>query len=68
MTTSKKKIRNIGIFLKDDDEEEEEEEEEEDKTQKELLGRGRRTAVLDSRTRVRTFGVNTLKFEQSGFP
>ena len=52
MTTSKKKIRNIGIFLKDADEEEEEEEEEGKEAQEELLGRGRRTAVLDSRTRV----------------
>ena len=43
-------MKNIGIFLKDEDEEEEEEEEE-DKPP-ELLGRGRRTAVLDSRTRV----------------
>ena len=50
LTNNKKKMKNIGIFLKDEDEEEEEEEEE-DKPP-ELLGRGRRTAVLDSRTRV----------------
>ena len=55
MTSSKKKIRNIGIFLKDADEEEEEEEEEDKAAPEELLGRGRRTAVLDSRTRVRYF-------------
>lgn len=50
LTHNKKKIKNIGIFLKDEDEEEEEEEEE-TKPPDELLGRGRRTAVLDSRTR-----------------
>lgn len=51
LTQSKKKIKNIGIFLKDDDEEDEEEEE---KTEKgpELLGRsGKRTTVLDSKLR-----------------
>ena len=51
LTNNRKKIKNIGIFLKDEDEEEEEEEEDE-KPAPELLGRGRRTAVLDSRTRV----------------
>lgn len=55
MTNSKKKIKNVGIFLKDEDEEEEEEEEEKSKSkpQPELLGRGKRTAVLDSKLRVR---------------
>ncbi|XP_064071632.1 FACT complex subunit spt16 isoform X2 [Vanessa tameamea] len=47
LTLSKKKIKNIGIFLKDDDEEEEEEKE--NKT--EILGRGKRTAVMESKLR-----------------
>ncbi|KAK6186586.1 hypothetical protein SNE40_008599 [Patella caerulea] len=53
MTNLKKKIKHIGIFLKDDDEEEEEEDEEVDTTQPqtELYGRGKRNAVLDTRTR-----------------
>ena len=48
--TVKKKVKHIGIFLKDEDEEEEEEAETEDK-KPEALGRGKRSAVLDSRTR-----------------
>lgn len=53
MTPSKKKIKNVGIFLKDDDDEEEEEEEEKTENKKpEILGRGKRTAVLDSKLRV----------------
>ncbi|KAJ2952572.1 hypothetical protein O0L34_g6895 [Tuta absoluta] len=47
LTQSKKKIKNIGIFLKDDDEDEEEEKE--NKT--EILGRGKRTAVIESKLR-----------------
>ncbi|XP_041375424.1 FACT complex subunit SPT16-like [Gigantopelta aegis] len=50
MTNTKKRIKHIGIFLKDEDEEDEEEEEEE--TKEEVLGRGaRRAQMLDSRTR-----------------
>lgn len=53
LTLSKKKIKNVGIFLKDEGEEEEEEEEKE-KAPKEpqILGRGKRTAVLESKLRV----------------
>lgn len=40
----------MGIFLKDDDEEEDEKENEPE-TDK-ILGRGRRTAILDSKLRV----------------
>lgn len=47
---SKKKIKNIGIFVKDDDEEEDDEQEEEEKTQ-EMMGRGKRTTVLDTKLR-----------------
>ena len=52
LTNSKKKVKNIAIFLKDEDEEEEEEEDEKPESE-ELLGRGRRTAVLENRTRVK---------------
>ncbi|CAG9854847.1 unnamed protein product [Phyllotreta striolata] len=53
LTTSKKKIKNIGIFLKDDDESEAEEydEEKENTPKPEIMGRGKRTAVLDSKLR-----------------
>lgn len=52
LTNSKKKIKNIGIFLKDDDDEEEEEEKENEPISENLSRRGRRTAVLDSKLRV----------------
>ncbi|XP_063704152.1 FACT complex subunit spt16 [Culicoides brevitarsis] len=49
LTNSKKKIKNIGIFLKED---EEEEEDQNDKAKtEEIIGRGRRNAVLDSKLR-----------------
>lgn len=53
LTSSKKKIKNIGIFLKDDDDSEAEEndEEKENTPKPEILGRGKRTAVLDSKLR-----------------
>ncbi|XP_063216502.1 FACT complex subunit spt16 isoform X2 [Bacillus rossius redtenbacheri] len=52
LTPSKKKMKNIGIFLKDDDEEEEEElETEKKKKEPEILGRGKRSTVLDSKLR-----------------
>ncbi|VDI07180.1 Hypothetical predicted protein [Mytilus galloprovincialis] len=50
MTTQKKRIKHVGIFLKDEDDDEEEEEEKEEEPV--LLGRGHRNAVLDSRTRM----------------
>lgn len=49
LISSKKKLKNVGIFLKEDDEEEDEKENEPE-TEK-ILGRGRRTAVLDSKLR-----------------
>lgn len=53
LTNLKKRIKHIGIFLKDEDEEEVEEEQMEiPKDTGVLLGRGRRNAVLDNRTRV----------------
>ncbi|XP_066141627.1 FACT complex subunit spt16 [Euwallacea fornicatus] len=53
MTNSKKKIKNIGIFLKGESEEEEEDDEEKENAPKpEVLGgRARRTAVLESKLR-----------------
>lgn len=53
LTQSKKKIKNIGIFLRDNDEGDEDEEEEEQETEKgqEILGRGKRSTVLDTKLR-----------------
>lgn len=57
LTQSKKKVKNIGIFLKDDDSEEEEEEEEsknsKSKKSNEILDgtRGKRTTVLENKLR-----------------
>lgn len=52
LTISKKKMKNIGIFLKDDSEEEENDEEKENTPKPEVLaGRSRRTAVLESKLR-----------------
>ncbi|KAK9503561.1 hypothetical protein O3M35_010094 [Rhynocoris fuscipes] len=52
LTQSRKKMKNIGIFLKDGEEDEEEEEKENDRAPTPILGRGnRRTAVLDSKLR-----------------
>lgn len=51
---SKKKIENIGIFLKDEDEEEDEDETNDTKSKEkvpELLTRGTRSAVLTNKTR-----------------
>lgn len=58
LTASKKRIKNIGIFLKDESGGEEEEEEEEDdrpSPQPEILGRGKRTAIIDSKLRVSNY-------------
>ncbi|XP_050517919.1 FACT complex subunit spt16 isoform X2 [Diabrotica virgifera virgifera] len=52
LTPSKKKIKNIGIFLKDDSDAEENDEEKENTPKKtEILGRGKRTAVIESKLR-----------------
>lgn len=52
LTQSKKKIKNIGIFLKDDDDEEDEEEEEKDQEKApEILGRRKRSTVLENKLR-----------------
>ncbi|XP_069689096.1 FACT complex subunit spt16 isoform X1 [Periplaneta americana] len=51
LTPSKKRIKNVGIFLKDDEDDEEEEEKEKTRKEPEILGRGKRTAVLESKLR-----------------
>uniref|UniRef100_A0AAU7BN93 FACT complex subunit n=1 Tax=Henosepilachna vigintioctopunctata TaxID=420089 RepID=A0AAU7BN93_9CUCU len=52
LTISKKKMKNIGIFLKDDSEEEDNEEEKKNAPKDEILGgRSKRTAVLESKLR-----------------
>ncbi|XP_039602013.1 FACT complex subunit SPT16 [Polypterus senegalus] len=48
LTPVKKKIKNVGIFLKNEDEEEDEEDKDE---AEELLGRGARAALITERTR-----------------
>lgn len=50
LTTSKKKIKNIAIFLKDDDESEDDEKEN-SLPDPEKFGRGRRSAVIDQKLR-----------------
>ena len=53
LTISKKKVKNIGIFLKDEDEEDEEEPERPvEEAKPEMFGRGKRSAVLDNKLRV----------------
>jgi len=51
LTNSKKRIKNIGIFLKNESEEEEEEEEDRNESRNEIVGRGKRTAILDTKLR-----------------
>uniref|UniRef100_A0A1L8E2L1 FACT complex subunit n=1 Tax=Nyssomyia neivai TaxID=330878 RepID=A0A1L8E2L1_9DIPT len=51
LTSSKKKIKNIGIFLKDDEEDDDEEEEKSSEKAPEILGRGKRSTVLENKLR-----------------
>lgn len=51
LTMSKKKIKNIGIFLKDESDDEDNDDEKENTPKPEILGRGKRTAVLESKLR-----------------
>ncbi|EFA04061.1 FACT complex subunit spt16 [Tribolium castaneum] len=51
LTMSKKKIKNIGIFLKDESDDEDNDDEKENAPKPEILGRGKRTAVLESKLR-----------------
>lgn len=54
LTLSKKRMKNVSVFLKDNSDEEEEEESDKDNeaTTEQIMGRGKRTAVLDSKLRV----------------
>lgn len=63
LTPSKKKIKNIGIYLKDDEEEEDEESDKEVREPPEM-GRGKRTAVLDSKLRTDTNAEEKRKQHQ----
>ena len=51
LTTSKKKIKNIAIFLKDADSSDGEKENKNNLPDPEAFGRGKRTAVLDQKLR-----------------
>ncbi|XP_033331841.1 SPT16 homolog, facilitates chromatin remodeling subunit dre4 isoform X2 [Megalopta genalis] len=52
LTPSKKKVKNVGIFVKDEEEEEEEGSGKENEPKPEMpLGRGKRTAVIESKLR-----------------
>lgn len=51
LTPARKKMKNIGVFLKDGEEDEDEEEKENEPVHQPILGRGKRTAVLDSKLR-----------------
>jgi len=50
-SSSKKKLKNVGVFLKEDDDEDDDDEEDDDKQEEQVLGRGRRTAIVDSKLR-----------------
>lgn len=50
-SSSKKKLKNVGVFLKEDDDDDEEEEEDDKPQEEEVLGRGRRTAIVESKLR-----------------
>lgn len=50
----------MGIFLKDEEEEEDEEEKEKSPKEPEILGRGKRTTVLESKLRVKKIELKDL--------
>ena len=54
-------MKNIGVFLKDGEEDDDEEEKENEPVHEPILGRGKRTAVLESKLRVRKFFFYSLK-------
>ncbi|KAL0272878.1 UNVERIFIED_CONTAM: hypothetical protein PYX00_005698 [Menopon gallinae] len=64
LTNLKKKIKNVGIFLKDGDDEEEEVEKENEPIPENLTRRGRRTAVLESKLRQDTSAEEKRKQHQ----
>ncbi|CAM1310156.1 SUPT16H (predicted), partial [Pycnogonum litorale] len=64
LTSLKKRIKHVGIFLKDDEEEDAEEDEVEVNGEPELLGRGRRTTVIDSKLRTENTAEDKRKEHQ----
>ncbi|XP_022164066.1 FACT complex subunit spt16 isoform X1 [Myzus persicae] len=65
LTPSKKKIKNIAIYLNDDDEDEEEDDEKENEPKQEpIVGRGKRTAVLESKLRMDSSSEEKRKLHQ----
>lgn len=63
LTPSKKKIKNIAIFLKDDDESEDEEKEN-SLPDPQNFGRGRRTALVESKLRMDSTAEEKRKAHQ----
>jgi len=65
MTPSKKKIKNIAIYLNDNDEDEEEDDEKENEPKQEpIVSRGKRTAVLESKLRMDSSSEEKRKLHQ----
>ncbi|XP_025194919.1 FACT complex subunit spt16 [Melanaphis sacchari] len=65
LTPSKKKIKNIAIYLNDDDEDEEEDDEKENEPKQEpIVSRGKRTAVLESKLRMDSSSEEKRKLHQ----
>ena len=53
LTTLKKKVKHVGIFLKDEDEADDDEDDDKENEVEEVLGRGARGAkLMSSKTRV----------------
>ncbi|XP_050429833.1 FACT complex subunit spt16-like isoform X2 [Adelges cooleyi] len=65
LTPSKKKLKNIAIYLNDNDAEEEEDDEKENEPKQEpIVGRGKRTAVLESKLRMDSSSEEKRKLHQ----
>lgn len=65
LTSCKKRVKNVSIFLKENSEDEEEESEKENELQcEQILGRGKRSAVLDSKLRQDTSSEEKRKQHQ----
>ncbi|XP_050429872.1 FACT complex subunit spt16-like isoform X2 [Adelges cooleyi] len=65
LTPSKKKLKNIAIYLNENDDEEEEDDEKENEPKQEpIVGRGKRTAVLESKLRMDSSSEEKRKLHQ----
>ncbi|VVC28157.1 Hypothetical protein CINCED_3A014976 [Cinara cedri] len=65
LTPSKKKLKNIAIYLNDDEEDGEEDDEKENEPKQEpIVGRGKRTAVLESKLRMDSSSEEKRKLHQ----